>query len=161
MARGRADIANTALRIFLQEMGKAYDEERGLPPYNGVKHFRTVRDFFDDQCCYCGVAFSEGGVNQDHLIPINRKTLGLHAWGNVVAACRDCNAKKQGKDWKDFIIQRAGVDAAERHAKMNAFLAEYKYGPSKDLRATAEELYEEVGSIAMTLINVKVKRAQI
>jgi hypothetical protein len=43
MARGRADIANTALRIFLQEMGAAYDEERGLKPYNGSKGFVQVR----------------------------------------------------------------------------------------------------------------------
>jgi hypothetical protein len=160
MARGRADIANTALRIFLQEMGKAYDEERGLQPYNKAKHFQTVREFFEDRCCYCGTDLASG-ANQDHLIPMNKTNLGLDAWGNIVPACQACNAKKQGGDWRDFIIQRAGPDAAERHAKMNAFLAKYDYKPSRDLRATAEELYEEVGSIAMTLINVKVKRAQL
>ena len=32
MARGRADVANTALRIFLQEMGAEYDKERGFTP---------------------------------------------------------------------------------------------------------------------------------
>ena len=158
MARGRPDIANTALRIFLQEIGAAYDEERGLTPYGGAKDLATIRDFFGERCCYCGVDLIAGGVNQDHLIPMNKTGLGLHAWGNIVPACQACNAKKQGGDWKDFIIQRAGVDAAERHGRMLAFLAKYKYAPMHDLRDVAEELYDEVGGIAMTLIDSKVKR---
>jgi hypothetical protein len=43
-AARRADIANTALRIFLQEMGAVYDETRGLPVYDGKKHFLTIRE---------------------------------------------------------------------------------------------------------------------
>jgi hypothetical protein len=35
MARAKSDIANMAIRIFLQDMGRAYDDERDLPPYNG------------------------------------------------------------------------------------------------------------------------------
>lgn len=41
---------------------------------------------------------------------------------------------------------------------MRAFLDEYRYDPARDLREVAEELYEEVGSIAMTLIETKIKR---
>jgi len=89
---------------------------------------------------------------------MNKADLGLHAWGNVVPACQPCNAKKQGGDWQDFIIERAGTQATERHARMKAFLAEYRDQPTQHLRAVAEELYEEVGSIAMTLIDVKIKR---
>jgi hypothetical protein len=71
-----------------------------------------------------------------------------------------CNAKKQRKDWRDFIIERAGPEAAERHARVRTFLEEYDYKPSLDLRDVAEELYEEVGSIAMTLISAKIKRVR-
>ena len=71
---------------------------------------------------------------------------------------RFCNAKKQRKDWRDFIIERAESEAGERHARMKAFLEEYTYKPSFELRDVAEELYEEVGSIAMTLISAKIKR---
>lgn len=78
--------------------------------------------------------------------------------GQRRAACGPCNAKKQGGDWRDFIIQRAGAKAAERHTRMRAFLDEYRYDPARDLREVAEELYEEVGSIAMTLIETKIKR---
>jgi hypothetical protein len=161
MARGRPDIANTALRIFLQEMGAAYDVERGLPPYKGTKDDAAkIRDFFGNRCCYCDTELAPGLVAQDHLIPMNKTGLGLHAWGNVVPACGPCNAKKQGGDWRDFIIERAGPHAAERHARMKAFLDHYKYAPTHDLREVAEELYEEVGAIAMTLIESKVKRVR-
>ena|SRR5690348_7017270 len=159
MARGRADIANTALRIFLQEMGAAYDVEREFTPYGSSKgDLNTIRDFFKGRCCYCDVELAPGMVAQDHLIPMNKTGLGLHAWGNVVPACDSCNARKHGGDWKDFIIERAGAHAAERHARMKAFLEHYKYSPTHDLRVVAEELYEEVGAIAMTLIDSKVKR---
>ena len=158
MPRGRPDIANTALRIFLQETGAAYDEERGYAPYRGSKDFSTIRDFFGQRCCYCNADFSSASAVQDHLIPTNKTDLGLHAWGNIVPACQVCNAKKQGHDWRDFIIERAGSDAGERHARVRAFLEQYHYQPSFDLRETAEELYDEVGGIAMTLIAAKVKR---
>ena len=147
-----------AVRIFLQDMGRAYDEERGLAPYNGRKHFSTIKDFFLDRCCYCGVGFDKTAAHQDHLIPVNKTDLGLHAWGNVVPACQDCNAAKHGSDWREFIVERADADAKERMAKVQAFIKAYDYAPEFDLRATAEELYAEVGSIAVTLIDEKIKR---
>lgn len=38
----------------------------------------------------------------------------------------------------------------------DAYIKYYRYAPTKDLRTVAEDLYTEVGSIAMTLIGVKV-----
>jgi hypothetical protein len=161
MPRGRPDIANTALRIFLQEMGAAYDEERGRTSYKGGKHFDEIKEFFGGKCCYCGTEFGSAvPAVQDHLIPMNKADLGLHAWGNIVPACQACNAKKQRQDWRDFIIERAGANAGERHARVKAYLEHYDYKPSFELRDIAEELYEEVGSIAMTLIAAKIKRVR-
>lgn len=159
MPRGRSDIANTALRIFLQEMGAAYDEERGLPTYDGRKHFGEVRAFFDERCCYCGAALAPSRIAQDHLVPMNKVSLGLHAWGNIVPACQDCNAGKQGKEWHAYLVQRAGVDASERYKRVTEFVAHYRYAPELgDLRDVAEELYAEVGTLGMALIALKVKR---
>jgi 5-methylcytosine-specific restriction endonuclease McrA len=42
-------------------------------------------------CQYCGNA----AENVDHVIPKSRG--GLHAWDNVVAACRRCNSKKENR----------------------------------------------------------------
>jgi len=157
--RGRADIANTALRIFLQEIGAAYDAQRGLQPYKKAKHFEQIKAFFDGRCCYCGTTFTPASpAVQDHLIPVNKTALGLHAWGNIVPACPGCNSKKHLHDWRDFIIERAGANATERHARVKAFLKEYGYKPPFDLRDVADELYDDVGAIAMTLVTAKVHR---
>jgi hypothetical protein len=100
-------------------------------------------------------------VAQDHLIPEKKSSLGLYAWGNVVLACQDCNAKKQGKQWHAFLVARAKEKTAERCERVTAFVAHHKYHPDpSDLRDTAEALYEEVGSTAMTLIGTKVKRVR-
>ena len=157
MARAQSDIANTALRIFLQEMGAAYDKKRGLVPYES-KNFAEVRAFFGERCCYCGLDLAISRTAQDHLIPLNKPGLGLHAWGNVVPACQDCNAKKQGREWHEFLVTGAGPEAAERYARVRAFVSKYKYAPeANNLRRVAEDLYAEVGAIAMTLISAKVK----
>ena len=158
MARGPADIGNTAVRIFLQRLGRAYDIERGLPPYTDRRDFPKVREFFDDRCCYCGQELSETSAAQDHLIPLNKDGGGLHAWGNVVPACPPCNAAKHGSDWRDFLLSRAGADGSERHAKMRAFLDHYKYQPAYDLQQAAEELYEESIAVAMALVMIRHKR---
>lgn len=46
----------------------------------------------------------------------------------------------------------AGAQAAERYASVRVFLEDYRYAPARDTRDVAEELYEEVGSTAVTLI---------
>jgi hypothetical protein len=98
-------------------------------------------------------------IAQDHLIPMNKTSLGLHAWGNVVPACQDCNAQKQGREWHAFLVRRAGLDAAARYERISQFVAKYKYSPDlTNLRTVAADLYSEVGAVAMTLINTKVKR---
>jgi hypothetical protein len=159
--RSRADIANTATRIFLQEFGTAYDEARGLPRYAKAKHFAEIRTFFDERCCYCGVEFSQQTrAVQDHLIPLNQKDLGLHAWGNIVPSCSECNAVKQGRPWHQVIAQRAGSNASERYQRIEAFVKHYKYDPPYDLANATADLYAEVGNVAMALITTKIERTK-
>ncbi len=161
MPRGRADIANTAIRIFLQQMGAAYDGQRGLEVYDSKKHFVEVRAFFDERCCYCGDTLLEGQIAQDHLVPMNKTSLGLHAWGNIVPTCAVCNAKKQGNAWTSYLFQRAGADAHERNRRITDFVAHHDYAPDlAKLRDVVEGLYSEVGLIAMNLISLTVKRMQ-
>jgi hypothetical protein len=67
-------------------MGKEYDRERGLEPF-AKKHLREeVLDFFEGRCCFCGTDLTPSRVCGDHLVPMNKKDLGLDAWGNVVPA---------------------------------------------------------------------------
>lgn len=91
MAKGKADIANFAVRAFFQEVGEAYDEMRGLPPYRRTPHLKEVLEFFGSECCFCGDPLTVKTASEDHLIPINKSEMGLHAWGNIVPARADCN----------------------------------------------------------------------
>jgi len=160
VARSRSDIANTAVRIFLQEMGKEYDRERGLEPF-AKKHLKgEVLEFFESRCCYCDAELTAARVCGDHLVPMNKKDLGLDAWGNVVPACNACNATKHASDWRDFIIQRAGPNAAERHGRMHDFLSAYPYAPAYELGSIVADLYDESGAVALALVHEKVRRTK-
>ena len=61
-------------------------------------------------CQYCGAA----AENIDHVIPRSRG--GLHAWDNVVASCRPCNARKRDHMLEDTTmrLRRAPVVPRQR-----------------------------------------------
>jgi len=67
---------------------------------------------------YCGEAISLGSMCEDHLVPMNKEALGLHAWGNIVPACKTCNASKHYKNWAKFIsfVCSTDTDAVERRS---------------------------------------------
>jgi len=69
-----------------------------LSRYVRVPHNRTVavnrRTVFardGHRCQYCG----SSAESIDHVVPRSRG--GLHAWDNVVAACRRCNTRKEDR----------------------------------------------------------------
>ena len=159
MPRSKADISNTAVRIFLQDFGAAYDDERDFPRYVKAKHFSEISAFFEDRCCYCGSLLDGTGV-QDHLIPLNQNGLGLHAWGNIVPSCGPCNAFKQGKPWHEVVAARAGESAADRYKRITEFVNHYGYAPPYDLKSATADLYAETGEVAMALIRTKIKRTK-
>lgn len=80
MARSKSDISNSAIRIFLQDVGKFYDQARGFEPFGPkVAQKDELLDFFNGQCCFCGTPIDKKYLSQDHLIPMNKSSLGLHA----------------------------------------------------------------------------------
>ncbi|MFQ5581350.1 MAG: HNH endonuclease [Mariprofundaceae bacterium] len=162
MARSKSDIANSAIRIFLQDVGKFYDKERGHDPFVPKKSQKEeLLKFFDYQCCYCGISINATNISQDHLIPMNKASLGLHAWGNVVPCCRDCNNEKQQKPWLDFLISKAtGNDLKQRKKKIESFVSEKNYDPNLNLHQYADNLYEDIGEVAVTLIRLRYKQAE-
>lgn len=158
MAKGKADISNLAIRILLQEMGKKYDSKRELPPWS-KKYFPEVMAYFDNKCCYCGTDRKK--LHGDHLVPINRSSLGLDAWGNVLPACQDCNSSKQSSDWVEFLQQKSDEEFQMRHDRIQSFVAKYDYSPSVEpIRVAVEELYDEAGAIVLELIRLKLKRIE-
>lgn len=62
----------------------------------GIKFSRVnvmVRDSFE--CKYCGQRHRMADLTYDHVVP--RAQGGKTDWGNVVAACRDCNGAKRDR----------------------------------------------------------------
>lgn len=161
MGRSKSDISNSAIRIFLQDVGKFYDDARGFEPFGPkVVQKDELLEFFGYQCCFCSTPIDRKSLSQDHLIPMNKSSLGLHAWGNVVPCCSACNNEKQQKPWEEFIVSKAGDKAKERTNRIHEFVASKNYDPTLNLHEFADNLYEDVGQVAMTLINLRYKQAQ-
>ena len=162
MARSKSDISNSAIRIFLQNVGAFYDEKRGLNKFVPTKSQKEeLIDYFNGRCCYCGRGISATDLYQDHLIPVNQYSLGLHAWGNVVPCCKDCNSAKQQQDWQVFLKSKAqGETFHQRANKISQFVKDKKYDPNLNLADYAGNLYEDVGAMAMTLIELRLEQAR-
>ena len=123
MARSKSDISNSAIRIFLQDVGRFYDQERGFEPFGPkVAQKDELLEFFNHQCCFCGTEIDRKSLSQDHLIPMNKSSLGLHAWGNVVPCCSPCNNEKQQKPWQDFLVAKAGKKNESRKSRIEEFV---------------------------------------
>src|SRR4051812_45339885 len=102
--RSYSDIPNRYANLVLQEAGDIYDHARGLPALRKLQmrrgtspaavaynqNVQTLLDFFEGACAYCGAPRAA----EDHLVPRNTESAGLHAWGNVVPACKRCNDTK-------------------------------------------------------------------
>ena len=162
MAKSKYDIANSAIRIFLQDVGKFYDEERGFEPFGPkVAQRKELLTFFKEECCYCGTPITAKTISYDHLIPMNKAALGLHAWGNVVPCCPPCNNEKQQKGWVEFLALKSDqATLVERKARIESFVSTKNYDPNLDLNEYADNLYEDVGAVAMTLIHLRYKQAE-
>lgn len=161
MPRSQSDLSNTAIRIFLQNVGSFYDTERGLEPFKPTKRQKQeVYDFFKGCCAYCGEILNQDLSTLDHLIPLNRTALGLHAWGNVVACCRHCNKDKHFNNWVDFLRSKAGDQFTTRYQRIEEFVSYYRYKPELGLHTIAQNLYQDVGEVGMTLLRLRFQQAQ-
>ena len=162
MPKSKSDISNSALRIFLQRVGKYYDELRGLDEFKPTsKQKLEILNFFNERCCYCNLKIDVSSMTVDHLIPMNKESLGLHAWGNGVPCCGKCNSQKHFKRWENYLEKICTpIQYSRRESKIKAFLAKYKYEPNLQLEIIANNLYQDVGAVAMTLIDLRFKQAE-
>ncbi|MBI3830602.1 MAG: HNH endonuclease [Planctomycetes bacterium] len=160
--KSKADISNTAIRVFLQMVGISYDEARGLEPFKPSREqCKEVLEFFNSCCCYCDMKIGLEEFTSDHLIPVNKSFLGLHAWGNVVPCCGKCNKAKHNQPWRDFIIgAHKGKEGKARTKRIEDFIFHYRYKPTIDLQQIATNLYQDVGEVAWTLIQLRFQQAK-
>ncbi len=162
MAKSKSDISNSAIRIFLNKVGEYYDTERGFAHFSDSKKCKEeLLSFFKNECCYCERKINIETISLDHLIPINKDNLGLHAWGNIVPCCASCNNKKQKHKWLDFLNSYTKPELVEKKmALIIKFVKSKKYDPKLDISSFANNLYKDVGEVSMTLINLRYDQAK-
>lgn len=130
-------MPNRIVRLFLERVGQQYDLNRGYPRFGSILDPDLVARF-GGRCAYCGVAPAPSDMREEHLVPINRKSVGLHAWGNIVPACKSCNDLKADKPWRSH--PRLDDD---RMQIIEMYIADYGYHPDvTELRIVLMKLYE-------------------
>jgi hypothetical protein len=81
-------------------------------------------------------------------MPINRAS-GLHAWGNIVPACKTCNDIKRHLPWADH----PQLDDTRR-AVIAQYIADYNYDPDvTELRTVLERPYNLADSQTRALVD--------
>jgi len=63
--------------------------EKGAVSTLTAEEWEDIKRTFKNKCVYCG---EQKKLEMDHIIPLSKG--GNHTKGNVVPACRNCNAKK-------------------------------------------------------------------
>ena len=71
------------------------------------------RRISDGMCHYCRQRVGIRALTMDHIVPLGRG--GRSARGNVVAACKSCNTKKQSLvpvEWEEYLRRLEGPGSA-------------------------------------------------
>lgn len=151
--RSFADVPNRIVRLFLQEAGRQYDVNRGYPKFG--KMTQALLDRFDGRCAYCGTPPPPVLV-AEHLVPMNRESVGLHAWGNVVPACKTCNDIKKGNPW--HVHPQLDV---HRREVIASYIAEYGYAPDvAELIVVLGKLYDLADKQTRALVDFALVASQ-
>lgn len=94
------DAANIFVRCMLSDISDL------LGGFSEEDLDRTV-EYFDYKCPYTGedisVEYKTGKWVLDHLIPHNRKSVGLNLYGNLIVTTKSTNTAKAAKSFEDFI----------------------------------------------------------
>ena len=88
----------------------------------------------------------------DHVVPINRQSLGEHRLGNLVPSCKACNANKGDKDFRTFLSMYP-----DRVALIEAHMERHNYVPiseNEQIRQIIELAHKEVAQVAGRYIEI-------
>jgi hypothetical protein len=148
----RQDASNAAVRAALTILGERRDATvLGLAPgdLRGKKIRIALANEFGNRCAYCEKKLGDN-FDVDHLVPMNRTSLGLHMYGNLVPACRPCNSAKKAKTLQEF-IEHSGIANGKRiQSKLEKRSA--KFGAdldSKKVRQVIGDLYKLISDLIL------------
>jgi hypothetical protein len=95
--RAKSDVANKLISMFLHELSRRISENWPIK-VDGEEYEELVRKWFNNRCPYCSCNLADTVSVIEHLDGMNRYRAGLHAPGNVLVACRQCNCEKRRDD---------------------------------------------------------------
>jgi len=146
-ARYRGNAIGNAQNLFVRNILSRLGTE-GF----SEKDWLATKDYFGQRCAYCGEESAELVI--EHAIPINRERLGEHRLGNLVPACRKCNADKRDRDYREFLEGNTGAIA-----RIEEYMESRNYVPLEDneqMRMILNMAHAEVSALAdryITIIN--------
>lgn len=73
---------------------------------------RAIKDYFQNQCVYCGETYATTELTLDHVYP--KAKGGETVTRNLVPACKCCNQDKGTQDWKNWMRSRFGFTHREQ-----------------------------------------------
>jgi 5-methylcytosine-specific restriction endonuclease McrA len=131
--RAIGNASNLLIRNILSSIGQEqFTKEDWL---------ETV-SFFDNRCAYCG---KHGEMEMDHIVPMNKASLGEHKLGNLAPSCKPCNRKKHDKSYLDFL-----EESPKALENIEFYMQSRNYFPIKNsqINELMNLAYEEVASLA-------------
>jgi hypothetical protein len=96
------------LAVLERVAAPAIVPSRELDFYNVAENRVKVYERDGYRCRYCGKQLTLQTVTLDHVVAISKG--GGHEFENLVAACLDCNSKKNGRLVGDFLVTAQGSD---------------------------------------------------
>ena len=94
---------------YMKEYMKEYRKKQAkLLPFDSTKHnddftssWQDLKEAFGNECAYCGKSQDVvGTLQQEHIIPFNKD--GEYVLGNIIPACKSCNASKGKKNMDEW-----------------------------------------------------------
>jgi len=105
-ARSYGRTLVTKIREHLRS-ARRYGYEVSIKTRAMVESWLCVVAAYGNACAYCGVSGDPMSLEVDHVVP--RTAGGSDDLGNLVPACRSCNAKKRSSSLEAFCA-RVGLD---------------------------------------------------
>ena len=113
------------------------------------KDWEETKAYFNNQCAYFG---SAGELVIEHVIPINRVSLGEHRIGNLMPSCKPCNAKKSDKDYREFLAkQQIRIEKIERYMESRNY---FPLGDNEQVAEILDMAYQEVAIVSKRYISI-------
>lgn len=160
--RGTAPVTRVSPRATARYRGNAIGNAQNLFVRNVLSRLGTegfsekdwlaTKEYFSHRCAYCGEESKELVI--EHVIPINKERLGEHRLGNLVPACRKCNADKRDRDYREFLEGDSGAIA-----RIEQYMESRNYVPLEDndqMKMILNMAHAEVSALAdryITIIN--------